>query len=114
MRDAQSQVLGAYTRLHCHVSSVFAAKTLAFFSAVDFARDSGLSQLVFEGDSLHVIRKLSNPLDDRSEIRALIIEGKMRLLTSFAVATIYHYYREQKQVTHQLAVPGFRWQTDRF
>ncbi|KAK5793660.1 hypothetical protein PVK06_034812 [Gossypium arboreum] len=71
-----------------------------------FARDLGLFPVVFEGDSLHVVRKLCNPNEDRSEIRALINEGKQRLLTSFATVEIRHCYREQNSIAHQLASLG--------
>ncbi|XP_016700063.1 uncharacterized protein [Gossypium hirsutum] len=84
----------------------FAIETLAFITNVDFARDLGLSRVAFEGDSLHVVRKLCNPNEDRSEIRALINEGKQRLLTGFATVEIRHCYREQNSIAHQLASLG--------
>lgn len=47
VRDSHGQVLKACTRLHQHVSSAFATETLAFIMVVDFARDLGLSWVVF-------------------------------------------------------------------
>ncbi|MBA0572120.1 hypothetical protein Golob_002481 [Gossypium lobatum] len=35
---------------------------------MDFARDLGLSWVVFERDSLHVIHKLNSTQEDRSKI----------------------------------------------
>ncbi|MBA0767451.1 hypothetical protein Gotri_016332 [Gossypium trilobum] len=42
------------------VSSAFAAEALALLSALEFARDLGLARVVFEGDSVHVLRKLNS------------------------------------------------------
>lgn len=58
VRDCHGQVLGACTQLHRHVFSAFVAKALTFVWFVDFAYDLGLQRVVFNGDSLHVIRKL--------------------------------------------------------
>ncbi|MBA0570468.1 hypothetical protein Golob_004123, partial [Gossypium lobatum] len=106
VRDSHGQVLGPCTGLHQHVSSAFAIETLAFITNVDFARDLGLSRVAFEGDSLHVVRKLCNPNEDRSEIRELINEGKQRLLIGSAAVEIRHCYREQNSIAHQLASLG--------
>ncbi|KAH1047103.1 hypothetical protein J1N35_037887 [Gossypium stocksii] len=104
--NSHGQVLGACTSLHQHVSSAFAIEILAFITIIDFARGLGLSQVVFEGDSLHVICKLCNLNEDRLEIRALINEGKQRLVTGFATVEIKHRYREQNSIAHQLASLG--------
>ncbi|MBA0881951.1 hypothetical protein Goshw_002989, partial [Gossypium schwendimanii] len=50
-------------------------EALVLLSVLEFAQDLGLSQVVFERDSLHVIRKLNSTQADRSEIWALVIEG---------------------------------------
>ncbi|MBA0753022.1 hypothetical protein Gogos_021977 [Gossypium gossypioides] len=42
------------------VLSAFAAEALALLSVLEFARDLGLARVVFEGDSLHVLRKLNS------------------------------------------------------
>ncbi|MBA0728181.1 hypothetical protein Golax_001103 [Gossypium laxum] len=77
------QVFGACTRNHGHVSSSFTAEALALLLALEFTRDLGLSRVLFEGDSLHVIHKLNNTQVDWSEIRALVTEGRLRLITFF-------------------------------
>ncbi|KAG8496707.1 hypothetical protein CXB51_007822 [Gossypium anomalum] len=71
------------------VSSAFAAKALALLSVLDLARNLGLSRVMFERDSLHVIRKLNNAQADRSEIRALITKGRLRLRTFSASASAF-------------------------
>lgn len=39
---------------------LFFVEELAFLSATKFARDLGFSRIIFEGDSLHVIRPLNH------------------------------------------------------
>ncbi|KAK5771227.1 hypothetical protein PVK06_047415 [Gossypium arboreum] len=63
------------------VSSAFVAEALALLSALEFARDLGLSRVMFEEDSLHVIRKLNSTQADWSDIWALVTEGRLRLIT---------------------------------
>ncbi|MBA0618224.1 hypothetical protein Godav_027600 [Gossypium davidsonii] len=60
IRDCQGLVFGACTRRHQYVSSPFAAETLAFLTMAIFACDLDLSWIMFEGDSLHVIRRLTS------------------------------------------------------
>ncbi|MBA0798021.1 hypothetical protein Gohar_008658 [Gossypium harknessii] len=64
VRDCHGQVLGAYTQLHRHVFSAFAAKALAFVWFVKFACDLGLQRVVLYGDWLHVIQKLYSNTKD--------------------------------------------------
>ncbi|KAK5772511.1 hypothetical protein PVK06_048800 [Gossypium arboreum] len=96
------------------VSSAFAAEALALLRALEFTKDLGLSWVLFEGDYLHVIHKLNITQADRSEIRALVTEERLRLITFFAAATVYHCFREQNWVAHQLMTLRFRWTLDSF
>ncbi|MBA0602966.1 hypothetical protein Gorai_003126, partial [Gossypium raimondii] len=83
VQNAQGLVFGACTRIHGHASLAFAAEALALLLALEFTRDLGLSRVLFEGDSLHMIHKLNNTQADCSEIRALVTKGKLRLITFF-------------------------------
>lgn len=83
VQNAQGLVFAACTRIYGLASSDFAAEALALLLTLEFTRDHGLSRVLFEGDSLHVIHKLNNTQADCSEIRALVTEGKLRLITFF-------------------------------
>ncbi|MBA0816542.1 hypothetical protein Gohar_001193 [Gossypium harknessii] len=78
---------------------------MALLLALEFTRDLGLSRILFEGDSLHVIHKLNNTQADWSEIQALVTEGRLRLITFFLL---------RLQFTIIFTALGFRWTSDRF
>ncbi|MBA0615118.1 hypothetical protein Godav_015303 [Gossypium davidsonii] len=59
------------------VSLAFTVEALAVLLVLEFTWDLGLSRVVFEGDSLHVIRKLNSTQVGGSEIWALIKEGRV-------------------------------------
>ncbi|MBA0770157.1 hypothetical protein Gotri_018828, partial [Gossypium trilobum] len=96
IRDCQGLVFGACTRRHQYVSSPFTTETLAFLTMAIFACDLDLSR------------------DDYSKIRALIHEGRRRLLRDFSEVTVRHCFWEQNLVAHLLAALGFRWEEDQF
>ncbi|MBA0858185.1 hypothetical protein Goshw_022565 [Gossypium schwendimanii] len=77
VRDAQGQVLSACTRIHGQDLLAFAVEVLALLLVLEFTWALGPSRVVFEWDSLHVIRKLNSTQVGRSEIRALIKEGRL-------------------------------------
>ncbi|MBA0650331.1 hypothetical protein Goklo_017761 [Gossypium klotzschianum] len=64
-------------RIHGQVSLAFTVEALAVLLVLEFTWDLGLSRVVFEGDSLHVIRKLNSTQVGGSEIWALIKEGRL-------------------------------------
>ncbi|MBA0715758.1 hypothetical protein Golax_014644, partial [Gossypium laxum] len=114
IRDCQGLVFRACTHRHQYVSSPFVVETLAFLTMAIFAYNLNLSWVMFEGDSLHVIRRLTSSQDDYSKIRALIHEGRRSLLRDFSEATVRHCFWEQNLVAHLLAALGFQWEEDQF
>nr|KJB75545.1 hypothetical protein B456_012G046600 [Gossypium raimondii] len=68
-------ILGASKQLHHYVPNAFVAEVKAFIQTVSFADDLGLRYVVFEGNTLIVIKNICSTHEDRSEIAALIKEG---------------------------------------
>ncbi|MBA0551992.1 hypothetical protein Golob_022837, partial [Gossypium lobatum] len=75
--------------------------------AVQFGAESGYLRVNIECDALLVLRKLQEDLDDRSEIRAYILNVKY-LKGSFINCKFKYASRTGNNMAHTLAKEGLR------
>ncbi|KAK8710607.1 hypothetical protein V6N13_145921 [Hibiscus sabdariffa] len=64
-RDSEDLVLAACVTPHSNISDAFVAEALACKVAVQFAKDMGFLNVIIEGDSLTVVKKLNSASHDR-------------------------------------------------
>ncbi|MBA0878864.1 hypothetical protein Goshw_026153 [Gossypium schwendimanii] len=102
-RDRLGRVIGSHLVLTAHVPSAFTAEALACLHAVRLAVDLDLQEVIFEGDSLTVIRKACSPLHDISTIRAYIQVVKAM---TFRRCLFVHIPRKSNSFAHLLATTG--------
>ncbi|KAL4388674.1 hypothetical protein GQ457_09G011460 [Hibiscus cannabinus] len=76
IRDEHGQVLGACRHKASRIQSPFAAEAMALVHAISLASDLGFFSVIFEGDSLSIIKKMNSVVQDFSIISALIWEAK--------------------------------------
>uniref|UniRef100_A0A5B7BC05 Reverse transcriptase zinc-binding domain-containing protein n=1 Tax=Davidia involucrata TaxID=16924 RepID=A0A5B7BC05_DAVIN len=80
MRDYKGEVLGGFARCLSHCSSVLFVEAMAFLYGVVFVKESGISDLVVEGDNLAVVSAIANPDMDRFAVGHIIDEIKQCLV----------------------------------
>ncbi|GMJ02408.1 hypothetical protein like AT4G29090 [Hibiscus trionum] len=102
IRDEEGFILGAQCLLLNHVSSNFAAEAWAAKKGIELAIDLRLRNLVIEGDSLTVIKKLRSKGPDSSNISVIMADAKQLLgcLDSYQISFIR---RGGNRVAHELA-----------
>ncbi|KAK8523062.1 hypothetical protein V6N13_076276 [Hibiscus sabdariffa] len=78
IRNSLGQSVRACCKKVYHVSSSFTVEALAAVHRMEFAVDLGFTNVIIEGDSLSIIKKLNNREANLSEISALIWKGQMK------------------------------------
>ncbi|KAL4348978.1 hypothetical protein GQ457_17G011570 [Hibiscus cannabinus] len=76
IRDNQGYVLGACRCKALRIPSPFAAEAICLIHVTSLAGDLGFHSVIFEGDSLALIKKMNSEAHDFSEISALVWEAK--------------------------------------
>ncbi|KAH1128655.1 hypothetical protein J1N35_000033 [Gossypium stocksii] len=72
VRNEKAEVICSKSVRNANIPSVFAAEAMACVQALDLVIYIGLKDVIVEGDSQTVIKKLQEEGDDRSEIAAYI------------------------------------------
>ncbi|GMI81993.1 hypothetical protein HRI_001868600 [Hibiscus trionum] len=101
IRNTQGQILGASSSMVYHIPSTFAAEAHAVVCGLRLAADLGFSHVAIEGDSGAIINKLRSPLEDPSDIGALISEAKGQSRV-FQGCTFLFRHRSAKKAAHAL------------
>ncbi|KAL4279896.1 hypothetical protein GQ457_03G032320 [Hibiscus cannabinus] len=102
IRDNNGHILGARSKMNCHIASSFAAEAQAAINGLQLALDLGFRYVILEGDSLSVIKKLKSEKDDFSEISALIWDAK-QLSRAFSLCQFRFTPRDSNKVAHAMA-----------
>ncbi|KAL4362372.1 hypothetical protein GQ457_04G010120 [Hibiscus cannabinus] len=100
--DNQGHVLGACRRKALRIPSPFAAEAMSLIHAISLAGDLGFHSVIFEGDSLALIKKLNSDAFDFSEISALVWEAK-GLARNLHACRFLFIPRGGNQAAHALA-----------
>ncbi|MBA0761162.1 hypothetical protein Gotri_023845, partial [Gossypium trilobum] len=96
-----------------YIPNAFAVEALDCVQAVQFGAESGYLRVNIEGDALLVLRKLQEDLEDRSEIRAYILNVK-HLKGNFINYKFKYAARTGNNVAHTLAKEGLRVKDDTY
>ncbi|MFQ6644990.1 hypothetical protein Gotur_020351 [Gossypium turneri] len=101
-RDSEGKILLSCSEIHNEISSAFAAEAIACWKAVQVEVEKGWQSLIFEGDSLAIIKKCSTKGQDRSMVGAYIydIQQKIQGLNDIR---FLHTSRSANNLAHILA-----------
>ena len=87
-------------------------ESLAALQAVEYSRDLGLQEVIFEGDSLQVVNMIL--AQDESQCRfGQIVADILTILGSFRSWDFQHVRRAQNHAAHGLAKESVREVIDR-
>ncbi|MBA0682531.1 hypothetical protein Goari_024243 [Gossypium aridum] len=89
------------------IPNAFAAEALACVQAIQFGAESGYLRVDIEGDAPSILRKLQDDLDNRSKIRAYILNVN-RLKRNFIYCKFKYASRIGNNVARTLAKKGLR------
>ncbi|KAG8474149.1 hypothetical protein CXB51_033836 [Gossypium anomalum] len=104
-RDEEGQILGACTYPIADVADAFVAEARACERALYFALDMGFRNLIVEGDSLTVIKKLISNKMDRFILSP--ISQNIHFLERFFEKVSYQFVsKEINRAAHALAMEG--------
>ncbi|MBA0876248.1 hypothetical protein Goshw_028258 [Gossypium schwendimanii] len=81
--------------------------------AIQFGAELGFLRSDIEGDALSVIKNIQSEEDDRSEIRAYILDAK-GLKNYFISCRFIHAWRQMNKVAHLLAKEGLGMEEDTY
>ncbi|KAK5836891.1 hypothetical protein PVK06_012696 [Gossypium arboreum] len=104
-RDEEGQILGACTYPIADVANAFVAEARVCEWALYFVLDMGFRNLILEGDSLTVIKKLTSNKMDRS-ILSPISQNILSLERFFEKVSYQFVSREINRAAHALAMEG--------
>ncbi|MBA0568287.1 hypothetical protein Golob_005790 [Gossypium lobatum] len=88
-------------------------EALPCVQAIRFGAELGFLRSDIEGDALSVIKKIQSEEDDRSEIRASILDAK-RLKNYFISCRFIHAWRQMNKMAHLLAKEGLGMEEDTY
>ncbi|KAL4354038.1 hypothetical protein GQ457_06G007780 [Hibiscus cannabinus] len=113
IRDNQGHVLGACCCKALQIPSPFVAEAMSLIHAISLADDLGFHSVIFEGDSLTLIKKMNSDALDFSEISALVWEAK-GLARNLHACRFLFVPRGGNQAAHALARESSLDSADRF
>ncbi|GMI81726.1 hypothetical protein HRI_001841900 [Hibiscus trionum] len=110
IRDSEAQILGSAFKTNTDVLSAFEAEALSALQGIKFAKDLGFSNLIVEGDSRSIIKKLASPSVDLSVISHLICDAQ-NAARSFNTCRFTFIGRNGNIAAHAMADYGRREDT---
>ncbi|KAK8987317.1 hypothetical protein V6N11_027073 [Hibiscus sabdariffa] len=113
VRNSKGLILAACVVPHSNVSDTFVAEALACKNAVQVVKDMRFFEVIIEGDSLTVVKKLNSAIQDSSTIALIIVDIK-DLARSFNAISFRFVRRGANKVTHSLAYESHLVQGPRF
>ncbi|GMI75965.1 hypothetical protein like AT2G13980 [Hibiscus trionum] len=112
-RDGEGFVVAAGILQHHNVGDAFVAEAMAYLQAVQLVREAGFLNIIVEGDSLTVIRKLRTSIKDSSITGPIVYDNK-EASKLFSSISFNHVRREANKVAHELAKEGRNFHCPRF
>ncbi|XP_041011337.1 uncharacterized protein LOC121255120 [Juglans microcarpa x Juglans regia] len=113
IRDSQGMVLGTIRARRNIRVSPFTAEAYAMLMAILFCKDTGVTNIVLEGDSLQVVKQMQKSVKDWSH-GGLIIEDVKAIMKSFPGWSIGHIRRDANMAAHLLAKDALNSVEDSF
>ncbi|KAH1083261.1 hypothetical protein J1N35_023022 [Gossypium stocksii] len=105
VRNEKAKIICSKSVRNANIPSVFVAEVMACVQALDLGIHIGLRDVIVEGDSRTVIKKLQEEGDDRSEMEAYIKDLKYRSL-SFRHCDFHFISKDANKVAHCIATEG--------
>ncbi|MBA0792630.1 hypothetical protein Gohar_017111, partial [Gossypium harknessii] len=106
-RDSEGKVLLSCSEKHNEIPSAFVAEAIACWRAVKVGVEKGWQSLIFEGDSLAIIKKCITRGQDRSMIGAYIYDIQQKV-HGLANIRFQHTPRSANNLVHILAIETLR------
>ncbi|MFQ6668329.1 hypothetical protein Gotur_034012 [Gossypium turneri] len=78
-RDAEGKVLLSCSKIYNDITSAFAVEAIACWKAVQIEVEKGWQSIIFEGDSLAIIKKCNTKGQDRSLVGAYIYDIQQKI-----------------------------------
>ncbi|MBA0789241.1 hypothetical protein Gotri_025232 [Gossypium trilobum] len=107
VRDSEGHVLLSYSKIHDGVSSPFAAEAIACWTAVKIGIDKGWQSLIFEGDSLAIIKRCNTKEQDRLMVGTYIYDIQKKIFGLNNIS-FQHTSRSANNLAHILATATLR------
>ncbi|MBA0848768.1 hypothetical protein Goshw_006912 [Gossypium schwendimanii] len=85
-----------------YIPNAFVAETMAAIQAMTFAADPGFMHVVFEGDSLTIIKKLTSHNEDRLKISGLFFWWKGFIKEKLLLSNVTYIHPSANIVAHDL------------
>ncbi|KAE8722634.1 hypothetical protein F3Y22_tig00013808pilonHSYRG00042 [Hibiscus syriacus] len=111
--DFSGYIMASCTVPHSYVKDDFVAKALLCLQVVTFARELDFTRVIFEGDTLTIIKKLLCPTVDGSLITPIICDIK-EYSKAFASMVYSFIGREANRDAHVLARDGQMLRSTRY
>ncbi|MBA0729229.1 hypothetical protein Golax_022797, partial [Gossypium laxum] len=106
-RDAEGKVLLSCSEIHNDITFAFAAEAIACWKAVQIGVENGWQLIIFEGDSLVIIKKCNTKGQDRSLVGAYIYYIQQKISGSNNIR-FQHTPRIANNLAHILATETLR------
>ncbi|GMI84977.1 hypothetical protein HRI_002167000 [Hibiscus trionum] len=103
IHDHEGLVIGASRRHYLAIHSIFTTEALAVLHGLSLAQDLGCASIQVESDSLAVVKSLNSTDTDRSEIRAITWDAKVKA-RSFNACDFRFISRQGNRTAHALAL----------
>lgn len=107
VRDSYGQILGSNVVINNNIHSPFATKALAYDQSLQWGKDLGVGDIIMEGGSLSVIKKIQSANNGKSLIGAYIKDCK-DIGKEFHTSSFNHIHRSTNGVAHALDIKGLR------
>ncbi|KAL4277986.1 hypothetical protein GQ457_03G024950 [Hibiscus cannabinus] len=101
-RDITGEIMASCVVPHNNVLDALMAEALACLQAVHYAKELGFRRVIIEGDSLIVIKKLNEGMNDRSTIAPVIHDIRVKA-RDFDVISFVFVKRDANNAAHVLA-----------
>ncbi|XP_059436514.1 uncharacterized protein LOC132169501 [Corylus avellana] len=107
IRDSFGEIIAARSLTIQTKQPPVIAEAMGAVYAAEFGRDTGVQDVILEGDSLIVVKALQAEIEDLSPYGHLIDEARM-LLRHFRTAQVRHVKRNSNKAAHGLAKEAVR------
>ncbi|MBA0736547.1 hypothetical protein Gogos_010089, partial [Gossypium gossypioides] len=102
VRDAEGRVLLSCSEIHNDITSAFAAEAIACWKAVQIGVEKGWQSIIFEGDSLAIIKKCNTKGQDLSMVGTYIHDIQQKISGSNNIS-FQHTPRSANNLAHIIA-----------
>ncbi|XWS35181.1 hypothetical protein CRYUN_Cryun21dG0103900 [Craigia yunnanensis] len=102
VRDRAGEIIGAFQMKMQGLTNALSVEAFAAVKALEFAKNTGLTRILLEGDALGIINAINSSLPDLSTIRNYVEEAKLQP-KDFQLCLVKHTRRTTNGTAHVLA-----------